>query len=451
MTLFSILMIAFFILVAIFLFSLAVFIHEFGHFIAARLLGLRADVFSIGFGPALWKKRIGNTEYRFSMIPFGGYVSLPQLDPEGMRKIQGDHGETYAVASPWRRIVVAIAGPLGNIFLAAVCAALISWFSPRGTTGASTEVGYIEPQSSAEKANLCVGDVIAAVNGNPVHTWQDFQTECYLAGGTNEVVTLEVMRADAQMNLTATLDTQLAEGIYAIGGVMPGPLQLGVGEVMPESPAAKAKLVAGDVIQTVDGKPFTCIEQLTHRENSSAEVVLTVKSSMDVTARTVSLTPSILKAGDPPRMGIVVGFMGQRHFQWMANRGIGAQLWSDASSIFRVLKALTAPKTKGETSRAAKGLGGPLMIFGLFFQVVQTGFWASLGFVRLICVNLAILNLLPLPVLDGGHVLFASYAIVRRKEASPKLIGWLTNVFACVLIGLMLLLVYRDTLRFILG
>ena len=108
------------ILLASFIFSLAIFIHEFGHFLAARLLGLKADVFSIGFGPALWKRTIGQTEWRISAIPFGGYVSLPQLDPDGMKNLQGEHGEPLPPAPPWKRIIVAIAGPMGNVVRSSV-------------------------------------------------------------------------------------------------------------------------------------------------------------------------------------------------------------------------------------------------------------------------------------------------------------------------------------------
>ena len=126
---------------------------------------------------------------------------------------------------------------------------------------------------------------------------------------------------------------------------------------------------------------------------------------------------------------------------WMLN--------NEVDTVVRVLKALTLPKSEGEAKRAASGLGGPIMIFSIFVQVIQNGLWVCLGFLRLICVNLALLNLLPIPVLDGGHILFALYAIVRRKEPSARFIAVVTNVFVVLFLLLFAVFIYRDSMRLI--
>ena len=540
------------IVLALFLFSFAVFIHEFGHFLAARLLGMRADVFSIGFGPALWKRTFRGTEWRISAIPFGGYVSLPQLDPEAMKGIQGDHGESLPPAPPWKRIFVAFAGPFGNLVLAAVCAVAICFFAPDEAIGASTTVGMVEPDSSAAQAGFRPGDRILSVNGNTVRSWTDFIVESYLGGDKDATVDVVVQRGEETLTLTARLDEQPdpSEEVYIIGGLKPGPLALGVGDVASGSPAEQAGLRTGDIILTIDGQPFlehldlllvrrdptapltltvrnveepeeaeprsvtltptvltdvpahftqppvlglsfrpvgvsaqtvtddpaayslewvvpgspaalagmkpgdhilavngqpfTSLKTLTQREQPELPVTLTFRPAAGGEPRTLTLTPAV-----PPSIGIALSPYVSTHLQWMAERGILAQLNSDAMSVVRVLKALTVPQNEGEAKRAASGLGGPIMIFSIFVQVIQNGLWVCLGFLRLICVNLALLNLLPIPVLDGGHILFALYAILRRKEPSARFIAVVTNVFVVLFLLLFAVFIYRDTMRLI--
>ena len=138
------------------LFSLAIFIHEFGHFLAARWLGLKVDAFAIGFGPALWKRTVGGVEYKIGCIPFGGYVALPQLDPSGMEKVQGGSGEAsheLPDIAAWRRIIVSVAGPFGNVVLAVALALLIAWMPGVRTGVVDTRVGVVaEPGRRARDA-----------------------------------------------------------------------------------------------------------------------------------------------------------------------------------------------------------------------------------------------------------------------------------------------------------
>jgi len=442
------------IVLGILLFGLAVFIHELGHFLVARLLGLRADVFSIGFGPALWKRRVGGTEVRISLIPFGGYVSLPQLDPEGMKALQGDHGEPLPPAAPWKRVLVAVAGPMGNLALAFVCAVLISAFAPEGATTGTTSLGHVEEGSSGWNAGLRAGDRLLAANGNPVRSWNDFLLECYLAGGTNDLVSIAYEREGVRHETQAVLDTLFSEeeSIYRVGGLLPGPLVFCLAQVADASPAAEAGLKAGDILLAVDGEPMQSMRQWVPPAAEGETRTVAVRDSETGVERTVTLTSARCAFGEEesrPLYGAAIAFSVASPLPWMGERGVLAQLGSDAASVKRVFKALLRPKAKGETKRAAKGLGGPLMVVGLFIQVVQTGLWVSLGFIRLICVNLALLNLLPLPVLDGGHVVFALYAIVMRREAPPRVIAWLTNIFAVLLIGLMLVMVFFDALRLV--
>ena len=357
------------IVACILLFSFAIFIHEFGHFLAAKLLGFQVDTFSIGFGPALWKKKIKGVEYRISAIPFGGYVALPQLDPAGTAGVQGsqtegdgekDDGEADAAPvvpmANWKKIVVAFAGPFGNIVLAVVLAFVLSFASGARFGKLSAEIGDLMEDGPAAKAGMQVGDVVLSVNGNAVKSWTDMLTEVQIAG------------------------ERAAEFVVERGGT---------------------------------------------------NVVLTITPERDaVTGGCLIKALSTTNA--------------TRYAAWMPDRNPFRQLAWDAGSMARVLKALVTPKESGST---AKQLGGPVMIAeGLYRQVRSDG-WDAIGFLRFLNVNLAVLNLLPIPVLDGGLIFFALIALIFRRPVPRKIVDGLSMVFMYLFLVLMITLVWRDVAR----
>ena len=351
------------IVACILLFSLAVFIHEFGHFLAARKLGMRVDVFSIGFGPAIWKKTVNGIEYRISWIPFGGYVALPDLDPEGTKGLEGQSGKEEKDAGPaqeiepWKKIVVAFMGPFGNIVLAVVLAFALAAIPGVRFGEVATDIGEVPPDGPAAVAGMKPGDRVVSVNGNAVRTWTEMMTEVQLVGGKS------------------------APFVVSRDG----------GEV------------------TLDITP--------KRDEVSGAWLIMALSTTNGCARAAA---------------------------WMPARNPLKQLSWDAMSIFRVLKALATPK---EAKAAAKALGGPVMIAEGLYNQVRRNVWDAIGFLRFLCVNLAILNLLPIPVLDGGLILFALYELLTRRKVPRKLVDGLSRIFMYLLLGLMLVLVYRDVTR----
>ena len=347
------------IVACILLFSFAIFIHEFGHFVVAKWLGLRVDRFSIGFGPALWKKTIGDVEYRISAIPFGGYVALPQLDPEGTKALEGGDGEDASLlkeATPLARIAVAFAGPFGNIVLAVVLAFVLAAVPGARFGEIPAEIGEVPPDGPAAKGGLLPGDRVTAVNGHAVRTWTEMQTEVQIAG--DRAAEFVVMRGGTNVTLSITARRDAASG---------------------------------------------------------ACYILALSTTNGVKAAA-----------------------------WMPERNPLKQLAWDAGQIVRVLKALVTPK---EAKAAAQALGGPVMIAeGLYNQVRRNG-WDALGFLRFLDVNLAILNLLPIPVLDGGLILFALFELLLRRKPPKKLTDGLSMAFMWLFLALMLTLVWRDVTR----
>ena len=368
----EILVTVFYIVVCVLLFALAILIHEFGHFIVALKLGLRVEAFSIGFGPALWKKKVNGVEYRISAIPLGGYVSIPDVDPEGTKALEGskstNEGEQRTRIPAWKEILVAVAGPAMNVVLAVVLAIVLALVPGVKFGELPAEIGDVIPDGPAAKAGMKSGDVVVSVGGRKVETWTEMQTEVQIAGGK----TVEVVVERSCASLTSGKDS---------------------------------------------ASPLSVVLSVTPERNE-------VTGAWYIMALSVS-----------NETGAVA---------WMPNRNPLKQLAWDAGSIFRVLKGLVTPKEAAATSAA---LGGPVMIAEGLYRQVRRDPWDGLGFLRFLNVNLAVLNLLPIPVLDGGLILFSLFALVFRRRIPDFVVRATSLCFMVLLMGLMALLIGRDGWR----
>lgn len=353
----EILVTALYVVACVLLFALAILVHEFGHFIVALWLGLRVEAFSIGFGPAIWKRKVNGVEYRISWIPLGGYVSIPDVDPEGTKALEGggDGGDRKGIA-PWKEILVAVAGPMMNVVLAVALAVALS-LAPGAKFGEiPSEIGGVIPDGPAEKAGLAEGDRVVEVGGRPVATWTEMQTEVQISGGRE--VEFGVMRAGELTKLAVTPKRDEASGAW-----------------------------------------YIMAYSTTNHAGAAA---------------------------------------------WMPDRNPWRQLAWDAGSIFRVLKGLVTPK---EAKATANALGGPVMIAEGIYRSLRRSPWDGIGFLRFLNVNLAMLNLLPIPVLDGGLVLFALLALAMRRRVPETVVKYTSLFFMVLLMGLMAVLLLKDSMR----
>ena len=434
------------------LFSLAIFIHEFGHYVSARLLGLQVDAFAIGFGPAIWKRRVGGIDYKIGCIPFGGYVALPQLDPSGMEKVQGEQHKGEAPVErnlpdieAWKRIVVAVAGPFGNVVLAVVLAYVI-YFTPGVKTGVvDTRIGSVSEKSEAWKAGLRPGDRILAVNGKKVATWIDLQVESQLSGEAGYAL-FRVARDKEIREMTLTFETNNVLGLRVLGEVFPESRCV-VSSIVPGSPAENSGLQTNDVILAVGDIPVTGAYHFSSLIKMQGGVPALLSVLRGGNRLKLSVTPRYEESAGRFLIGIGWREDSDHVKAWMMYRDPWQQLKWDAMSVERVLQALLVPESPGERSAVAKNVGGPVAIVVGLYHTVRGSMIDALGFLRMICVNLAILNLLPLPVLDGGHVLFAMFEVITRRKPHPKVVSVLVNACAALLIGLMALLFYTDIVK----
>lgn len=430
--------------VVLLLFGATIFIHELGHFLVARRLGLVVDAFAIGFGPAIWKRTVGGVTYKICWLPFGGYVALPQMDPSGGNPNDDapKDARVLPTVAPWKRILVSIAGPVGNIIMAYLLAVVVYVHGkPSSPHEVNTIIGSVETGSVSYAQGLRVGDEILSLNGRAVKNWDDIVFTAALASQ----VVVEVKSADTVR--TVTLDTEKGDlGIHAIPGV--GWMNYAaVASVIRGSSAEKAGIKSADLIVEFNG------QKLYSREHLIA--LVTEARDRDVPAvvqRGTELVPMTVRpAWDEKAQRALIGI--QFNTMYVDNRAVvhpspAKQVREYTLPIFRFLKALVTPK---QAKKASEAVGGPLMIFYMFWLTVQNSLILAISFTIFVNVNLAVFNLLPLPVLDGGHITFSLWELVTKRPVGPKVVNLLWNGFAILLIGLVLTLTYRDFTRLILG
>lgn len=446
------------VLLIVVFFGGSIFVHELGHFLAARRRGVVVERFSIGFGPKIfsWKGKDG-VEYRLSWLPLGGYVALPQL--ADMRGIEGESRADLAALPPpsyGTKMIVFVAGAVFNIIFAFLLACVV-WGVGQPTTTSlnSTRIGVISPTikladgteavNPAVEAGLRVGDIIRSVDGKTVDTWVSFiQT---LAAGSGRAADNRrearlTIERDGQ-TLQITVYPRLAgEDGFRMIGVEPADT-LVVGRALPDSPAAAAGILSDDVILAVDGQPVASVEQFISfvQKPAGAPVSLSVKRGEQTL--TVPITPRLGKnrAGQPVyQVGIEY-----RNNYIVIHPAPFKQLADHATMTWRVLSGLVSPGSDLGPSK----LSGPVGIARGFHSMAQVDIRLVLWFTILVNVNLAIFNLLPIPVLDGGHMAFATIGKLRGRALPAQFIMTTQQVFMVLLFTMIIYVSSYDIRRWI--
>lgn len=445
-------MVVAFVVLMVVLFGVSVFVHELGHFLVARALGMEATVFSIGMGKALWSRQVGRTRWQIGWLPLGGYVALPQMDPNSFLEgdaEEGEGGARLADVAPWKKILVAVAGAAGNIVFAFLLGVVV-WVAgkPSSPEELNGVVGFVEPGSAAEAAGLQVGDQIMGVGGKKVGNWVEIITEVALSDG--EPAVLDVMRfivnggESEGEKLVVTVPLEKSSlGNWMLPGVA-GMDMCNVAAVGAGSGAEAAGLRPGDQIVEYDGQQVFSRAHLSSmveaKGTNEAEIVV-LRGGERVTATVRAAYDEELKRH---LIGVVFNTVADLDYAVLVHPTPWRQIADHAGSIWQFLRALVTPRT---AKSAAGAVGGPVSIFVMLYLMIKSSFVLALWFTGFLNVNLAIINLLPLPVLDGGHVLLNLWAWVTRRPVPAAVVNVLVNAFAILLIALFLFLTYRDSKR----
>ncbi len=446
----------------ILVFNLMILVHEWGHFLAARWRGLHVDRFQIWFGKPLWKKTYNGVQYGLGSIPFGGFVSLPQMAP--MEAIEGNvedkHKEQLAPITPLDKIIVAFAGPLFSFLLAAVFALLVSWLGkPETEPLVTTTIGYVEKDSAADKAGLQPGDVIREIDGQPVSRFEGFVDSVRWAviSSEGEFIEFKVDRPGAGEVLcrvsAAEAKVTEKEGAWWSRIFKRPPLkQTGiagketpmVGKVQENSPAAEAGLQSGDQILAVNGAPLYHRAQLSQAVLQSQGQSLRLGILRDKQEQTVTVTPRLPDERpadfDTPLIGVVWHATGERK---LAYPSVFQQLSTASRTIVNMVQKLVT----ADSDISPAHMSGPIGIGNVYYRLLQDpdALLMVLWFSVILNVNLAIMNLLPFPVLDGGHITLAIGEMIRRKPPQGRILEAIQTACVLLLFGFLIYVTLKDT------
>ncbi len=435
--------------------GILILVHELGHFFVARWTGVGVERFSIGFGPVLLRWRGKETEYVLSAIPMGGYVKMVgEENPlEGGGGTTDDASKAFSLKPLWARFLIVFAGPAMNLVLAAVIFAVV--LATLGRAVWPAVVGKVAENSPAAAVGLRTGDTIVAVNGQPVAYWEDLDRA--IAGSNGRPLELRARRDGAEVTMTATPrlrsvpDPVFREPreTWDIGA---GPQLLPViTSVGPRSPAERAGLKPGDVVLAVAGQPLYTHEDLLEAIRTRPNESFAITIEREGKPLTLSVTPEPVKERTPAGEELTVG----KIQAGLAPKAVRFEPYPPLTALGQ-----GAVKTWDMTVLTAKGLwklvsrqidlsniGGPIQIATETTRQANEGLVSVAVFVAVISVNLAVLNLLPIPMLDGGHLLFFIIEAILGRPLSLRKREVAQQVGFVLLMMIMVFALYNDLTR----
>jgi regulator of sigma E protease len=429
-----------------FVLGVLVFVHELGHFLAAKRVGIRVLKFQLGFNPTVVSFRRGDTEYGIGALPLGGYVKMAGENPDDIeRDEQGRavrHSDEFLSKSKWQRFQVLIMGPAMNILLAFALTAMVLYHGAEvpAYEDQPPVVGVVVKDSPAQRAGIQPGDRITSVDDHRVDTWEQFLVT--IASRPNREVPLTIIRSGQELAKNVTPVVAAGQSRFEIGdiGVLPN-VHPHVRSITPGEPAEKTDLKVGDVVLAVDGQPITFSGQLKEAISKKPEQPIALLVLRDGQPRTISATPR--KNGTQGLLGIGIGDE-VKSVKPGPIEALGMSVKKNieyGGLIFQTVWGLITRET------SPKQLMGPVEIARLSGESAQLGWVALFSLMAMISLNLGILNLLPIPVLDGGHIFIMALEGIARRDFSVRVKEKMLLAGFVVLMMLMVTVIYNDLTR----
>jgi regulator of sigma E protease len=418
------------------LLGVMILIHELGHYVAARLVGVKVETFSFGFGPRLVGLKRGETDFRISAVPFGGYVRMLGEQP-------GDQPTTdprsFQAKSRWQRALIVVAGPLMNIVLAIVIVTgLYMYGFPKEVTSSDPVISSLEPDSPAAKAGLQPGDKIVQLNNRKHPSWTDLLTQEAL--NANHPLRIVVDRNGRELNFAVTPRMDAKQGVGVAG--WRGDVQ--IGQVVKGSPAEAAGLKPGDLLMKVNRQPVTSPSTVQQAVMQSRGKPVEVTVMRGGNAQELSVTPTATGDSKMPwhigiafRMPVEIVKLG---FGSAVRESVRLNV-QNATLIFQVLGSIVERRVSPKT------LAGPIGMAKMSSEAAHEGPSSFFGWMALVSLNLAIFNLLPIPILDGGTLLMLVVEMLMQREMSMQVKETVFKLGFVFLMMIVVFVIYNDISR----
>jgi regulator of sigma E protease len=428
------------VLAVLLLFGAAVFVHEYGHYWMALRRGLKIEGFSIGFGPKIVSWMRDGVEWSWRWIPAGGFVKLPQMvTSDALEGKAEEPVEQLPAVSPWSKILVAFCGPMMNVVFG-IAIAFFLWGVGIPVPVNPPIIGYVDPGSPEAKLGIQPGDEILSVDGKRITSWNDVQETTILARGTNLPV---VIARPGEFTNTYQLTTVLSDALgLKVLNLDPRDHPV-IKRVISDSAAQAAGLKPGDEILAFAQVPVHGAEQFISLVQKCPGETKDIVVKRDGRRLTLKVTPRLDPGAKVARIGAEIG-PGR-----LVYRIEHIPPWVQISSVLeRTVGTFSALAHSKQTGVGLKDLSGPPGILALLAAYVNSDWRLALSFLVLLNINLAIINLLPVPVLDGGHIVMALVERLFGRPLPRRLVEYTTTAFAVLLIGFMMYVSFNDVKRY---